>query len=79
MCKTLEFETRLRTLNERVDYAFQLQSTLMELLNAKTSHYLEWIIIWLIAFEIFTVLAREGHAYFSEKKEDKAKAATIQA
>ena len=41
MCKTLEFETRLRTLNERVDYAFQLQSTLMELLNTKTSHYLE--------------------------------------
>jgi len=39
VCKTLEFETRLRTLNERVDYAFQLQSTLMELLNTKTSHY----------------------------------------
>lgn len=34
-----------RTLNDRVDYAFSLQTTLMELLNAKTSHRLEWIII----------------------------------
>ncbi len=33
------------TLNDRVDYAFSLQTTLMELLNAKTSHRLEWIII----------------------------------
>lgn len=34
-----------RTLNDRVDYAFSLQTTLMELLNTKTSHRLEWIII----------------------------------
>ncbi|GAA5820069.1 hypothetical protein JCM3770_002125 [Rhodotorula araucariae] len=60
ICKALEFESRLTTLNDRVDYAFSLQTTLMELLNAKTSHRLEWIIILLIAFEISLVLYREG-------------------
>lgn len=33
VCNALEFDSRLRTLNQRVDYAFQLQSTLMDLLN----------------------------------------------
>lgn len=60
VCKALDFHSRLRNLNDRVDYAFQLQSTLMELLNTKTSHFLEWIIIILIAFEISIVLLREG-------------------
>ncbi|GJN90227.1 hypothetical protein Rhopal_003226-T1 [Rhodotorula paludigena] len=60
VCEALEFESRLTTLNDRVDYAFSLQTTLMELLNAKTSHRLEWIIILLIAFEISLVLYREG-------------------
>ncbi|GAA5943515.1 hypothetical protein JCM3775_001381 [Rhodotorula graminis] len=60
ICKALEFESRLTTLNDRVDYAFSLQTTLMELLNTKTSHRLEWIIIILIAFEISLVLYREG-------------------
>ncbi|GAA5895616.1 RMD1 family protein [Sporobolomyces salmoneus] len=60
VCRALEFETRLTTLNDRVDYAFSLQTTLMELLNAQTSHRLEWIIIILIAFEISLVLYREG-------------------
>ncbi|GAA5961323.1 hypothetical protein JCM3765_004374 [Sporobolomyces pararoseus] len=60
VCSALEFETRLTTLNDRVDYAFSLQTTLMELLNAQTSHRLEWIIIILIAFEISLVLYREG-------------------
>ncbi|KAM0786486.1 hypothetical protein ACM66B_001944 [Microbotryomycetes sp. NB124-2] len=63
--RALEFNTRLRTLNDRVDYAFQLQSTLLELLNTKTSHFLEWIIILLIAFEISIVLLREGLALWT--------------
>lgn len=45
VCRELEFGSRLRTLNQRVDYAFQLQATLLDLLNTKTSHRLEWIII----------------------------------
>ncbi|KAK4690609.1 required for meiotic nuclear division protein 1, partial [Phenoliferia sp. Uapishka_3] len=45
VCEALEFDTRMETLNQRVDYAFQLQSTLMEILNTKTSHRLEWIIV----------------------------------
>ncbi|KAM0755430.1 hypothetical protein T439DRAFT_344604 [Meredithblackwellia eburnea MCA 4105] len=69
ICKALEFDTRLETLNQRVDYAFQLQSTLMDLLNTKTSHRLEWIIILLIAFEITIVLIREGVAFLHEEEE----------
>ncbi|GAA5926986.1 RMD1 family protein [Sporobolomyces koalae] len=65
VCSALEFETRLTTLNDRVDYAFSLQTTLMELLNAQTSHRLEWIIIILIAFEISLVLYREGLPFVS--------------
>ncbi|SGZ25870.1 BQ5605_C024g09787 [Microbotryum silenes-dioicae] len=94
VCKALEFDSRLRNLNDRVDYAFQLQSeclegsdacglcnsnllatgsttgTLMELLNTKTSHRLEWIIILLIAFEITIVLIREGVGLFHGGGED---------
>ncbi|SCV70410.1 BQ2448_1804 [Microbotryum intermedium] len=70
VCKALEFDSRLRNLNDRVDYAFQLQSTLMELLNTKTSHRLEWIIIVLIAFEITIVLIREGVGLFHGEGED---------
>ncbi|GAA5888527.1 hypothetical protein JCM6882_008985 [Rhodosporidiobolus microsporus] len=73
VCKALEFESRLTTLNDRVDYAFSLQTTLMELLNAQTSHRLEWIIIILIAFEITLVILREGLPFLSSEEEDKKK------
>ncbi|GAA5987511.1 hypothetical protein JCM10908_001984 [Rhodotorula pacifica] len=80
VCKALEFENRLTTLNDRVDYAFSLQTTLMELLNTKTSHRLEWIIIILIAFEISLVLIREGLPFLSNKEEkDHAKSDIIHA
>ncbi|GAA6014061.1 hypothetical protein JCM11491_003504 [Sporobolomyces phaffii] len=70
VCSALEFETRLTTLNDRVDYAFSLQTTLMELLNAQTSHRLEWIIIILIAFEISLVLYREGLPFVKSGDDD---------
>ncbi|GAA5891141.1 hypothetical protein JCM5296_004906 [Sporobolomyces johnsonii] len=70
VCKALEFESRLTTLNDRVDYAFSLQTTLMELLNAQTSHRLEWIIIILIAFEISLVLIREGLPFVKRAEEE---------
>lgn len=73
VCKALEFENRLTTLNDRVDYAFSLQTTLMELLNTKTSHRLEWIIIILISFEISLVLIREGLPFLSSKEEKDSK------
>lgn len=49
-----------RILNQKVDYAFNLQHTLLDLLTAKTSHRLEWIIIILIASEIGLVIYREA-------------------
>ncbi|KAL8281128.1 hypothetical protein RQP46_006486 [Phenoliferia psychrophenolica] len=52
--RSLEFEPRLEILNKRVDYAFSLQSTLMEILNT------------LIAFEISIVLYREATAHDEE-------------
>ncbi|BGP17734.1 hypothetical protein JCM10213_005315 [Rhodosporidiobolus nylandii] len=73
VCKALEFESRLTTLNDRVDYAFSLQTTLMELLNAQTSHRLEWIIIILIAFEITLVILREGLPFLSNEEEHSKK------
>ncbi|GAA6028774.1 hypothetical protein JCM8097_007388 [Rhodosporidiobolus ruineniae] len=73
VCKALEFESRLTTLNDRVDYAFSLQTTLMELLNAQTSHRLEWIIIILIAFEITLVILREGLPFLSDGDEKEEK------
>ncbi len=48
-----------RTLNDRVDYAFSLQTTLMELLNTKTSHRLEWIII-IVGLNSVTVALMSG-------------------
>ncbi|BGP49608.1 hypothetical protein JCM10450v2_005507 [Rhodotorula kratochvilovae] len=76
ICKALEFESRLTTLNDRVDYAFSLQTTLMELLNAKTSHRLEWIIILLIAFEISLVLYREGLPFVDRPESTSHKSAS---
>ncbi|GAA6021629.1 hypothetical protein JCM10207_008090 [Rhodosporidiobolus poonsookiae] len=70
VCEALEFESRLTTLNDRVDYAFSLQTTLMELLNAQTSHRLEVIIILLIAFEIALVILREGLPFLSSNEEE---------
>jgi hypothetical protein len=49
-----------RTLNDRVDYAFSLQTTLMELLNTKTSHRLEWIII-IVGLSSVTVVRAPGN------------------
>ena len=48
VCRNLELEQRLNILNKKVDYAENLQITLLELDNNKTSHRLEWIIIVLI-------------------------------
>jgi uncharacterized Rmd1/YagE family protein len=45
MCKELEVDSRLRTLNKKIDLAHETQGLLMELLSTKTSHRLEWIII----------------------------------
>jgi uncharacterized Rmd1/YagE family protein len=51
MCRTLDLQERLDILNKKLDYAENLQETLMELENSTKSHRLEWIIIWLIAIE----------------------------
>ncbi|KAI5481855.1 hypothetical protein MNV49_000132 [Pseudohyphozyma bogoriensis] len=66
ICNALEFQPRLETLNQRLEYAFQLEATLLDLMNTDTSHRLEWIIIILIAFEISIVLIREIHGLLTD-------------
>ncbi|GAA98359.1 hypothetical protein E5Q_05045 [Mixia osmundae IAM 14324] len=48
---SLDVQQRLDIVNQKLDWASNLQSTLMELLSTKTSHRLEWIIIFIIFFE----------------------------
>ena len=50
--KALNVGVRIRTLNEKMDYAHEIATILRETLSEKHSIYLEWIIIILIAVEV---------------------------
>ncbi|KAL7421811.1 hypothetical protein Q5752_003582 [Cryptotrichosporon argae] len=55
-----EIKERIDTVNKKIDYAQEVQSTLRALLVETSSHRLEIIIIALIAVEVVIVLIREG-------------------
>ena len=62
---------RIRTLNQKMDYAQEIASILRQTLSEKHSIHLEWIIIILIAVEVaFGV----RHIWNEKKKEGIAKA-----
>lgn len=44
VCEALEFEQRMRTINQRIEYAFSLQQTLIDLLSTRASRRLELLI-----------------------------------
>lgn len=59
----LDVELRIRTLNEKMDYAAEIATVLRERLSEKHSTGLEWLIIFLISIEVgfeLNRLFREG-------------------
>lgn len=50
--KALDVGVRIRTLNEKMDYAQEIATILRQTLSEKHNIFLEWIIIWLIAIEV---------------------------
>lgn len=56
--KALDVHARIRTLNEKMDYASEIASVLRERLSEKHSTGLEWLIISLISIEVGFELLR---------------------
>ena len=56
--RVLDFRLRIAVLNRKVDYASELATTIRDNLNEQHGVRLEWIIISLIAVEVFFELAR---------------------
>ncbi|KAF2144433.1 uncharacterized protein K452DRAFT_316430 [Aplosporella prunicola CBS 121167] len=56
--RALDVNVRIRSLNEKLTYAQEIAQVLSNRLEEKHGHNLEWIIIWLIAFEIMLELHR---------------------
>lgn len=50
--KALDVPSRIRVLNQRMDYAADMLATVREMLDQEHGSRLEWIIIWLIAVEV---------------------------
>jgi uncharacterized Rmd1/YagE family protein len=67
--RALDVGVRIKTLNEKMDYAQEIASILRQTMSEKHSIHLEWIIIILIAVEVGFELRRE----FKERRERLAK------
>ncbi|GHJ89201.1 hypothetical protein NliqN6_5603 [Naganishia liquefaciens] len=59
--REFEMKERIDTINQKIDYASEVQSTLRALLTEASGHRMELIIIVLIAVEVVFLLLREGH------------------
>lgn len=57
--RALDVGVRIKTLNEKMDYAQEIASIMRQTLSEKHSVHLEWIIIILIAVEVAFALRRE--------------------
>ncbi|TAQ88697.1 hypothetical protein B7494_g2982 [Chlorociboria aeruginascens] len=57
--KTLDVGVRIKTLNQKMDYAQEIASILRQTLSEKHGVHLEWIIIILIAVEVAFALRKE--------------------
>ena len=70
--KVLDVGVRIRTLNQKMDYAQEIASILRQHLSEKHGIHLEWIIILLIAVEVVFGLRhiyKEWNTELEEKKE----------
>ncbi|BEI87805.1 uncharacterized protein CcaverHIS019_0105230 [Cutaneotrichosporon cavernicola] len=61
-----EMKERVETINKKIDYAQEVQSTLRALLTEASGHRMEIIIILLIAVEVVFLLIREGPELYEE-------------
>ncbi|KAI6245062.1 MIOREX complex component 10 [Erysiphe necator] len=66
--RSLDVGIRIKTLNEKMDYAQEIASIMRHTLSEKHSSHLEWIIIILITVEVGFELRRE----WKEKKEQQS-------
>lgn len=57
--KALDVGIRIKTLNEKMDYAQEIATILRETMSHKHSSFLEWIIIALITVEVVFALRKE--------------------
>ncbi|KAF9223379.1 hypothetical protein BS17DRAFT_781765 [Gyrodon lividus] len=60
MTAALEVKARTNSVNEKITYATEVQSTLRQLLTESSAHRMELVIIALIAVEVIIALIREG-------------------
>jgi uncharacterized Rmd1/YagE family protein len=67
--KALDVGIRIKTLNEKMDYAQEITNVLRETMSHKHSSFLEWIIIALITVEVFFALRKEWKERQKEMRE----------
>ncbi|KAM5535932.1 hypothetical protein V8D89_010372 [Ganoderma adspersum] len=78
LSNALDMRARIRSVNDKITYAAEMQSVLRELLTETSAHRMELIIIALIAVEVVICLIRDGpelwHMVFGtdEKVDDSA-------
>ncbi|KAF2148900.1 YagE family protein [Myriangium duriaei CBS 260.36] len=72
--RALDVNARIRTLNEKMDYASEIASVLRERLSEKHSTGLEWLIIFLISVEVGFELHRLWQAHGIATDEDSTEA-----
>ncbi|KAI8980192.1 hypothetical protein BD414DRAFT_493901 [Trametes punicea] len=74
LSNALEIRSRIRSVNDKITYAAEMQSVLRELLTETSAHRMELIIIALIAVEVVICLIRDGpelwEMAFGKEKED---------
>ncbi|WYZ34319.1 hypothetical protein EsH8_I_000595 [Colletotrichum jinshuiense] len=70
--RALDVNVRIRTLNQKMDYAQEIASVLREMSSEQHSTRLEWIIIILIAVEVVFELRRIVLEWGDEKENQKA-------
>ena len=75
--RVLDTNIRIKTLNERMDYAQEIASVLRQHLSENHSARLEWIIITLIMIEVGFNIRQEAKEYTKEKKANEKESATF--
>lgn len=68
--KALDVGSRIRVLNQRMDYAADMLATVREMLDQEHGSRLEWIIIWLISVEVAFHLIDWAREYRRGVKEE---------
>ncbi|KAI0683198.1 hypothetical protein C8T65DRAFT_807322 [Cerioporus squamosus] len=80
LSNALDVRARIRSVNDKITYAAEMQSVLRELLTETSGHRMELIIIALIAVEVVICLIRDGpelwHMVFGEDEKPESPASS---